>query len=194
MATLSTEQIAAAAAQAGIPAAEVPRAVAIALAESGGNPNAYNGVGRDNSYGLWQINMLGAMGPERRRALGITTNAELFNPSVNARAMAMISSNGTNWAPWTTYTSGRYLLFMGRAQAGSGTVVQTANPLDQISNLSKAIDTLMNPGTWLRLGIFVGGAVLLLVALGSMIGSTTGINVRSLTKVAKVVATKGAVK
>jgi hypothetical protein len=41
-------------------------AVAIALAESGGNPAAHNPVPPDDSWGLWQINMRGHLGPVRR--------------------------------------------------------------------------------------------------------------------------------
>jgi hypothetical protein len=92
-------------------------AVAIAMAESSGNPNAHNPTPPDNSYGFWQINMLGGMGPERRAALGISSNEELFNPSVNARAMMMISANGTNWRPWSTFTNGAYRQYMDAARA-----------------------------------------------------------------------------
>jgi hypothetical protein len=82
----------------------------IGMAESAGNPRAFNGNRNtgDQSYGLFQINMIGAMGPERRRALGISSNEELFDPRVNIRAMKMISSNGTNWRPWSAYTNGSY--------------------------------------------------------------------------------------
>lgn len=85
-------------------------ATAIALGESGGYPGAHNpdrSTG-DNSYGLWQINMLGAMGPARRSALGISSNSQLWNPSINARAMHMISGGGSNWNPWTVYSKGIY--------------------------------------------------------------------------------------
>ena len=64
---------------------------AIAMAESrGGETTAHNPIGLDDSYGLWQINMRGDMGPERRREFGISRNAELFDPAVNARAAAKI--------------------------------------------------------------------------------------------------------
>ncbi len=55
-------------------------AAAIALAESGGNSDAHNGNAAtgDDSYGLWQINMIGAMGPARR-----------------------VEFNGTNVGGWT---------------------------------------------------------------------------------------------
>jgi hypothetical protein len=62
------------------------------------------------------------MGPERRKRLGISSNSRLYDPMVNAKAMAMISNKGTNWRPWSTYTNGAYKEFMdtagGAAPAG----------------------------------------------------------------------------
>jgi hypothetical protein len=95
---------------------------AIAMAESGGNPGAHNPVPPDNSYGLWQINMLGAMGPARRREFGITSNEALYNPAINARAAAKIlKSQGL--AAWSTYTNGAYKKYLGKGGKGS-TVTQ----------------------------------------------------------------------
>lgn len=86
---------------------------AIAMAESGGrssahNPNAATG---DNSYGLWQINMLGGMGPERRRQFGIGNNAQLFDPATNAQAARQVfQSQGFN--AWSVFRSGAYKQFL----------------------------------------------------------------------------------
>lgn len=91
---------------------------AIALAESGGNPNAHNpntGTG-DNSYGLWQINMLGSMGPARRRQFAIANNNDLFDPTINARAAFETSVGGKNFTPWTTYKTGAYRQYYAVAQ------------------------------------------------------------------------------
>lgn len=95
---------------AGLSGENLRMAWSIAMAESGANPRAYNGNANtgDKSYGLFQINMLGAMGPERRRKLNISSNEELFDPQVNIRAMLMISSNCTNWRPWSVYKHGTY--------------------------------------------------------------------------------------
>lgn len=113
---VSDKGIAAAAAGAGIPKNQVDEAVAIALAESSGNANALNDVPPDLSYGLWQINMLGDMGPERRRQLKIGSNEALYDPQTNARAAKMISSGGTNWRPWSTYTNGAYTDYLSRGR------------------------------------------------------------------------------
>lgn len=70
-------------------------AAAVALAESGGNPNAFNGNGgRSQDRGLWQINSVhGAQ--------------STFDPMANARAAVAISNNGSNWKPWcVAYTDG----------------------------------------------------------------------------------------
>ena len=75
---------------------------AIAMKESRGNALSYNGNVRtgDHSYGLFQINMLGDMGPERRAKLGLAYNAELLNPVVNAKSAYYMSARGTNWSAW----------------------------------------------------------------------------------------------
>jgi LysM repeat protein len=68
-------------------------AASIAMAESGGNQYA---VSPTNDYGYWQINATahGSMAT--------------FNPIGNAKAAISISSNGSNWNPWTTYRTGAY--------------------------------------------------------------------------------------
>ena len=75
---------------------------AIGMKESSGNPRAFNGNARtgDKSYGLFQINMIGSMGPARRKQYGLKSNEELFDPEVNIRVMMKLSRNGTNWGPW----------------------------------------------------------------------------------------------
>lgn len=80
----------------------------IVMAESGGDPHAYNPRGRDRSYGLAQINMYGDMGPARQRQFKLSSYDDLFDPLVNLRAAYRISSGGKDFSPWTTYTSGAY--------------------------------------------------------------------------------------
>ena len=77
-------------------------AYAIAERESSGRPSAFNGNAAtgDLSYGLFQINMLGTMGPARRKQFGIASNEALFDPSVNARAAYQMSGGGTDFGPW----------------------------------------------------------------------------------------------
>jgi LysM repeat protein len=73
--------------------AEAFMAAEIAMAESGGRQYALSPT---NDYGYWQIN--GSHGPAEAT----------FNAYGNARAAIAISDDGTNWSPWTTYTSGAY--------------------------------------------------------------------------------------
>jgi LysM repeat protein len=75
----------------GSPAVEVT-AASIAMAESGGDEFATGTVGE---RGYWQINPVnGAL--------------STYDPYGNARAAVIMSADGTNWSPWTTYTSGAY--------------------------------------------------------------------------------------
>jgi Lysozyme like domain len=92
-------------------------ATAIALAESGGDPRAHNSTPPDDSFGLWQINMLGKLGPERRRQFGITRNEELFDPLTNARAArSVFTTSKRGFKPWTTFTSGKHEMHLGAAR------------------------------------------------------------------------------
>jgi len=196
VATLSDAQIAGAAKAAGFSGSNLAKAVAIALAESSGNPNAHNAVPPDNSYGLWQINMLGSMGPARRKQFGLSSNNQLFDPVTNAKAAYAIAGGGKNFRPWSTYTSGAYLRYMSRANkaagnpsdAPSGTenggVVQ-AGLGDVLSFPGEIVDFfefLTDPNTWLRLGMIVGGGLLVGVALVQISG--TGSKVGQLANVA----------
>lgn len=116
---LSAEEIAKYAYAAGFRGEALVLAVAIAFPESGGNPHAHNpnaGTG-DNSYGLWQINMLGGMGPARRQQFGLSSNDELFDPLTNAKAAFAISGGGKNFGPWTTYKKGMHQAHLNKAAA-----------------------------------------------------------------------------
>jgi hypothetical protein len=120
MAALTDAQIAAAAKVGGFTGDGLVVAVAVALAESSGDPRAHNGKGLDDSYGLWQINMRGDMGPARRRQFGITSNSQLFDPATNAKAAYAISKGGKSWGPWSTYTNLAYRNFLSRARLAAG--------------------------------------------------------------------------
>ena len=67
-------------------------AASIAMAESGGNQFATGTVGE---RGYWQINP-------------VNGSLSTYDPYGNARAAVIMSGDGTNWSPWTTYTSGAY--------------------------------------------------------------------------------------
>lgn len=109
MSALSTS-LANLAAQAGFPSSQIPFAVAVAMAESSGNPNAYNpetaagNPAGQGSFGLWQINL--AAHPE-------FAGLNLFDPQTNANAAYHLwQAAGGSFTPWTTYKSGAYEAFL----------------------------------------------------------------------------------
>jgi Lysozyme like domain len=92
-------------------------AAAVAEAESGGNPSATDivtnpapGNGPERSFGLWQINTL---------AHPSYNETSLLDPTYNAQAAFTISSGGTNWNPWSTYTKGLYKQYYSPGLVGS---------------------------------------------------------------------------
>lgn len=113
MANLSRSQLAGLATSVGFTGNDVDIAVAVALAESGGNPGDYNGdrSTKDDSYGLWQINMYEDLGPDRRKKFGISSNTELYRPAVNAKAAKIIHAE-SGWEAWKTYKNGKYKEFL----------------------------------------------------------------------------------
>ena len=78
--------------QAGGSPAHAFMAAEIAMAESGGNPNA---ISPTDDFGLWQIN-------------GSHGSLATLNALQNAKSAIILSDDGTNWGPWTTYHSGAY--------------------------------------------------------------------------------------
>ncbi|MFZ2955987.1 MAG: LysM peptidoglycan-binding domain-containing protein [Candidatus Ozemobacteraceae bacterium] len=96
--------------QAGLSGENLRIAWAVGMGESGGDPKSHNGDSStgDNSYGLFQINMLGDMGPERLAKYGLNSNDDLFDPMVNIRVMIEMSGNCTDWSPWSAYKNGTY--------------------------------------------------------------------------------------
>lgn len=79
---------------------------AIAKKESNGRPFAFNGntTTGDSSYGIFQINMLGMLGPDRRDKFNLEHNADLFNPVINAKIAYHMSDGGENWTAWKGIT------------------------------------------------------------------------------------------
>jgi hypothetical protein len=71
-------------------------AAEIAMAESSGRQYAslYNTNGTTDR-GYWQIN-------------SVHGSLSTFDAHANARSAVLISGNGTNWSPWTTYQTGAY--------------------------------------------------------------------------------------
>jgi len=79
---------------------------AIAMRESTGRPMAYNGNRKtgDSSYGIFQINMLGNLGIDRKEKFNLRSNVLLFDPVINAEITYYMTKGGTNWSAWKGLT------------------------------------------------------------------------------------------
>ena len=85
---------------------------AIGMAESTGQSGVVN---KTPAYGLWQINMAGAMGPDRIKRYGLRSAEDLKDPETNARvATLMFKEQG--FGPWEAYTDGRYRQYLADAR------------------------------------------------------------------------------
>lgn len=189
--TLSGEQLAAVWTAAGGNPRQAQMAATVALLESGGRPNARALTSREDSRGLWQINV---------RAHPEWASRDLFDPATNAQAAVRISRNGTNWGPWTTATVARAQIASGQAPAvtrpggegigipGAGIAGDVAGgiggaagdvlggvtglfkPLWQWGEAIVAFVTfVVNPLNWLRLAEVVLGFTLMLTGVASLI-------------------------
>jgi hypothetical protein len=100
--------------------------------------------------------------------------------------MYEISNGGKNWKPWEAYTNGSYLRFMSRANKAAGnpdssgidsggstdaTQAGLGNVLNFPSAISDFFEFLTDPITWMRLGMIVGGGVMVAVALVQISGA-----------------------
>ena len=81
---------------------DIWKMLAIAWRESRLNPRVHNTNRKtgDNSYGLYQINMIDNLGPGRRKQYRIANNEELFNPEVNVRAARILYGDGKGIKHW----------------------------------------------------------------------------------------------
>jgi len=86
---------------------------AVVMKESTGRPYSHNKNRKtgDNSYGLFQINMIDSLGPARRKQFDLSSNDALFDPLTNAKIAYHMSNKGTNWSAWGG-VSERVLHFM----------------------------------------------------------------------------------
>lgn len=96
----------------GFTGSSLEMAWAIVQKESNSRPYAHNDNAStgDNSYGIFQINMRGAMGPERLKRYGLESNEDLFDPFTNATIAYKMSNGGQNWSAWTTYKKAKSIV------------------------------------------------------------------------------------
>lgn len=186
MAQLSPQQIAQASYNAGFRGQSLINAIAIALAESGGNTNAYNpelAAGTrsgSGSRGIFQI--YGQAHPEYNSSL-------LFDPNTNAQAAFKVYQQaGNRFTPWSTFNLGSYKRYLGAAQnaaaqftGSSGGSIQSINtaqapalqttagsaggvqaPQNIITQLFPGVNFKMVFTDW---GFIIGGSFLIMIGL-----------------------------
>lgn len=103
---LTMDQVAQYAYAAGFRGQDLINMVAIARRESNLSPTAHNPnrATGDDSYGLWQINMLGSLGPSRLKAFGISSSDQLYDPATAAHAAYVLyQQSGGTLKPWGGY-------------------------------------------------------------------------------------------
>lgn len=86
-------------------------ALAVALAESGGKPGAVgHNTNGSSDWGLWQIN-------DKAHPEMFSEGDTRWADPVSNRDMAfkVWQQAGGKWTPWSTYTNGRYQMYMNRA-------------------------------------------------------------------------------
>lgn len=197
--------IIAAARAAGFPTKDLPTAVAIALAESGGK-SVKGGPNGDGTYdyGVWQINTVHS---------SLLASGDWSDINVNARmAYTLYHARGDNFTDWATYNGRipKYLTFLPGAEA----VVKTANPatgavdlsppftlptvptptsiassIPGVAQLGKAASYLTDGGIWRRIGIGYLGYMLIIVGIVFLLAQS-----KTVQGVVSTVVTKGAVK
>lgn len=208
MPRLSDKRIAKAVIQAGFPRGTWRTAVAVALAESGGNSDAtHRNSNGSTDYGLFQINSIHS---------ALLADHNWRDPVDNARMALSISSNGSNWQPWVAWKSGAHRKYLPRAKAaldGLGTMDTLENELaapgqtqpgpgknpywnvpedPQWQGAHKSTDffgLIQDPRTWVRFGLILVGGLIMLIALARVSGFAD-----AAVSAAKVYATKGIVK
>ncbi len=144
---LNSSQIAKLAYQAGFRGDALNIAVAIALAESGGNTAAYNpetAAGTppgSGSRGLWQI--YGVAHPE-------FNNESAFDPTINAKAADKVFIEaGNRFTPWSTYNAGLAIPKQDYASQIGGILTNKPKPKSQTpqpNQLSNSLQTSLQSG------------------------------------------------
>jgi hypothetical protein len=80
---------------------------AAAMKESRGHPTSHNKNSStgDDSYGLFQVNMIGSLGVDRLKkfqenGIDITSKQQLLDPVLNAKVVLYMTNDGVNWGSW----------------------------------------------------------------------------------------------
>ena len=151
---------------------DIPTAVPIAIAESGGRADAVGtNTNGTKDIGLWQINTVHL---KDGGLLEDFDTEQLKNPYVNARAAAIIRK-AQGWNAWTVYKSGAWKQHRGKDPVIHVGANQTPGKSGIEDALSDAADAVASPveavgdflgllgqsSTWFRIGKVVAGGVLM---------------------------------
>ncbi len=178
MANLSAAEIGKAAYTAGFRGRDLVIAIAVAFAESSGNPVATNKNNNGSTdYGLWQINSIHA---------AILKQGSWQNPVDNARmAKRVFDEAGGRWTPWVTYKTGAYLKYMPNAAravaAGFGNMSDKPDFTNvdlskvpgvegDIAGIVSFFKFIADTNNWRRVGLFAAGLVLIVIAFFRLTG------------------------
>jgi len=156
---LTPAQISYYAQNAGFSGDDLAIAVAVAMAESGGNPVTYNPETAakggtpdgEGSYGLWQIYLKDH--PEY-------TYSNLYDPQTNANAAHDVYSAAGGFHPWSTFNSGAYQAYLAPVAAPVPAIPGlTSTPATEASAAPSGFS--MNEVLWIAgaaiVGIFIWG-------------------------------------
>jgi Lysozyme like domain len=114
------DQIVNAAQSVGFSASGAQTIAAIALAESRGDTGAISPLNSNGTrdYGIVQINSV-------HFSEGAISQAQALQPIASLAYALRLSDNGTNFAPWSTFTSGAYRPFLSSVSSSSATIADT---------------------------------------------------------------------
>lgn len=155
MAALSEGTLAALLRKAGFPEERVPLMVNIAKRESGLNPLAHNPnrATGDNSYGLFQINMIDSLGPARLKQfadLGVGSYEDLKDPWKNVQAAKRVHDS-QGLGAWTTYQAAlkdpKPALSGGDASELLSAAAPKTAALETVDPLSAALSSVLQVGS-----------------------------------------------
>lgn len=138
---LSNTDLRAVLSKAGFKGSSLETAMAVVRAESGGIPGRHSdpSLKLDDSYGLFQINMLGDLGTRRNAnylkeygKYGYTGPESLYNPEINARIAYDISKGGKKWSDAWVNTSKK--LNIGGGSTGYGAAISAPQTVTPFTN------------------------------------------------------------
>lgn len=155
---LTMEQLVGLAKGAGFNDSEAVTMAAIAMAESGGNSNAKNFKPPDKSYGLWQINMIGPLGPARMQEFGLQREDQLFDPLTNAKAAYSIRKS-EGLSAWTVYKTGKYKNHLLAAQKAKNAPPLRSSPTPTIPGSSNGSKIAGELGRFMKQKGVVPGSI-----------------------------------